>query len=63
MKMRLSMVGVGEIGTLLLAATPASASPVVMGLQTVNAAGDACTDPSADYAMAGDSSAARYIDP
>jgi hypothetical protein len=62
MKMKLSMVGV-VIGTLLLAATPASAgSPVVMGLQTLNATGDSCTDASADLTMAGGLVGCWYID-
>lgn len=61
MKTRLSMVGV-VIGTLLLAATPASASPVLRGLQTVNAAADSCTDASADYTMDGGLLGCWWID-
>lgn len=54
MKTRVLMLVAVAMGTIILAAPPASAaSPVVTGLQTVNADGDACSDATADFAMGG----------
>jgi hypothetical protein len=51
------------IGTIIAAALPVSAaSPVVRGLQTVNADGDSCSDSSADFAMDGGLLGCWWID-
>ena len=62
MRLRLFVLIAVGISMLAMVAPPASASPVVMGLQTVNAAGDACTDASADLTMAGGLLGCWYID-
>ena len=62
MRLRLFVLIAVGISMLAMVAPPASASPVVMGLQTVNAAGDACTDASADLTMAGGLVGCWYID-
>ena len=63
MRMRLFVLVAVAIAMIVVVAPPASAaSPVVMGLQTVNAAGDACADGFADLTMAGGLVGCWYID-
>jgi hypothetical protein len=61
--MRLFVLVAVAIAMIVVVALPASAaSSVVMGLQTVNVAGDACADESADLTMAGGLVGCWYID-
>lgn len=61
MRVRLFVLVAVGIAMLAVVAPPAGASPVVRGLQTVNAAGDACTE-AADYTMDGGLIGCWWID-
>jgi hypothetical protein len=63
MKMRVFVLVSVALATIFAAAPTASAaSPVVMGLQVVNASGDACSDESADFTMTGGLVGCWFID-
>ena len=62
MRVRLFVSVAVATAMIFVVAPPASASPVVMGLQTVNAAGDSCTDATADYTMDGGLLGCWWID-
>lgn len=61
-KTRVLLLVAVAMGTFVSTQPVSAASPVVKGLQTVNVAGDSCTDASADFTMAGGLVGCWYID-